>query len=318
MIASVRLIQCMLGTLLLCVFAIGSSEALSQSLPAPQALALSALERFRDPHPLVIAHRGCRRGAPENSLASINACIRKGIDVAELDIRQTRDGALVLMHDETMERTTNLAGPLLRLSLAELQTARLRATAGDQALPLTKEGVPTLAQALRAAKGRLILLLDIKCSDCEQAVIEQVEAEKAQDWVLFVGTVRVAYRTGWVRDHTFTWISDCRMQRLYPDMVPCFRDFATGVGAFGPDWPQLFVASSRDFNFYSNSMSDAALRGIKPLIGVHIRDRRNKSEQAILAEMRSQWEAYLLAGPVAFMEDYPDELMEFLKQTGRR
>jgi len=68
---------------------------------------------------LVVAHRGCWKATAENSLAAIEACIALGVDVVELDARRTVDGALVLMHDATVDRMTNGHGRVEDLTLAQ-------------------------------------------------------------------------------------------------------------------------------------------------------------------------------------------------------
>ena len=70
----------------------------------------------------VIAHRGASGQAPENTLAAIHKALAIGVDMIEMDVRQTRDGAIVLMHDRTLNRTTNGKGRVAKKSLSELQT----------------------------------------------------------------------------------------------------------------------------------------------------------------------------------------------------
>src|SRR5207244_9942203 len=67
---------------------------------------------WRDPDArrVVVAHRGVHTSAPENSLASVREAIALGVDMVELDVRTTRDGRLVLLHDETVDRTTDGSG----------------------------------------------------------------------------------------------------------------------------------------------------------------------------------------------------------------
>src|SRR5204862_7422311 len=71
----------------------------------------------------VIAHRGASGVAPENTLPAFELALRQGADALELDVRLTRDGAAVVIHDATLERTTDLAGPVLAHTLAELRMA---------------------------------------------------------------------------------------------------------------------------------------------------------------------------------------------------
>ena len=131
----------------------------------------------RPPRPLVIAHRGARGHAPENTLAAANLAQGVGADLWELDVNLTRDGELVIMHDDTLERTTDAprlfpdrepfrvcdmtleeirrldAGtwfikndPFGRIEAGEIGPRTLRGYVG--------EAVPTLEEALRLTRDR--------------------------------------------------------------------------------------------------------------------------------------------------------------------
>ena len=105
---------------------------------------------------LVVAHRGNWSIAPENSLAAIDSAIRMKVDIVEIDIRKTKDGQLVLMHDDTVDRTTNGTGKVKDKTLAEIKQLRLK----DKDGRLTEHPVPTLEEALLAAKGQIMVNLD--------------------------------------------------------------------------------------------------------------------------------------------------------------
>ncbi|MCW2037897.1 glycerophosphodiester phosphodiesterase family protein [Xanthomonas campestris pv. campestris] len=120
---------------------------------------------------VVVAHRGCHAAAPdhgfndtapENSLAALQRCIAIGADVMETDVRRAADGTLVMLHDATVDRTTDGAGKLSELTLADLQKLRLRSDEGGAQAPLTDQRVVTLEQMLAAAKGHILLNLDVK------------------------------------------------------------------------------------------------------------------------------------------------------------
>ena len=70
---------------------------------------------------LVIAHRGSSAEAPENTLPAFEAAVARGADAIELDVRLTADGAPVVIHDATLDRTTDRTGPVAALTLAELR-----------------------------------------------------------------------------------------------------------------------------------------------------------------------------------------------------
>jgi glycerophosphoryl diester phosphodiesterase len=117
---------------------------------------------------LVGAHRGAMCYEPENTLAAFETAIEQGTFRIELDVRRSRDGHVVLMHDATVDRTTDGMGVVAELSLAELKALK----AGG------KEPVPTLAEALRCARGRCKLLVEIKPPGMADAVVGVIREER--------------------------------------------------------------------------------------------------------------------------------------------
>ena len=115
-------------------------------------------------HVFVVAHRACWRETAENSIAAIEACIQDGVDMVELDIRATRDGEIVLMHDETVDRTTNGRGRVEDLALTEFRSLKLKSGAGGEHAVLDPRDLspPTLREALLAAKGEILVNIDAK------------------------------------------------------------------------------------------------------------------------------------------------------------
>src|SRR2546423_13072452 len=81
---------------------------------------------------IVIAHRGANKFAPENTLAAFRKAIELGCDYVELDVRRTRDGALILMHDRTVDRTTNGTGQVSELTLSQIRSLDAGSKAGAQ------------------------------------------------------------------------------------------------------------------------------------------------------------------------------------------
>lgn len=130
----------------------------------------------------VIAHRGDWRSLPENSLAAILSAADLGATVAEVDVRRTADGALVLLHDETALRTTGSDIRPEDATLADLRALRLFAADGTGRVP-TMHAIPTLDEALAAARGRIFLDLDLKDPAIAPEVIACVTAAGAADQV---------------------------------------------------------------------------------------------------------------------------------------
>lgn len=127
----------------------------------------SSLRTVRRPAPLpsdprcpslaVAGHRGAPEAAPENTMAAFRAALAGGADWLETDVRTTRDGVPVLMHDDSVDRVTDGHGRVADLTAA--QVAALHVTAG----PGPAQPVPTLDELLRELSGtRTRLLMEIK------------------------------------------------------------------------------------------------------------------------------------------------------------
>ena len=101
---------------------------------------------------LRIGHRGAAGHAPENTLASFRKAIELGCDMTELDVHLCASGELVVIHDETLDRTTNGSGNVSDYIISDLK--RLDAGEGEQ--------IPTLKQVLELLKGRVILNVELK------------------------------------------------------------------------------------------------------------------------------------------------------------
>lgn len=105
----------------------------------------------------VVAHRGDWRNAPENSLQAFQNCIDMGVDMIEIDIHKTKDGVLVLMHDDTLDRCSNGKGKISDHTYAEIQKLGLRAQHGAW---ITRHRIPTLEEVLNLCKGKILINID--------------------------------------------------------------------------------------------------------------------------------------------------------------
>jgi glycerophosphoryl diester phosphodiesterase len=142
----------------------------------------------------VAAHRGCHNASPrlalpavpENSRPALEHCVQLGVDMMELDVRRAGDGTLVVIHDATVDRTTDGRGKVSDMTLAQLKRLRLRQNFGGAMSPdLSDERVQTLDEMLEAAKGRIMLNLDIKDDDDIYAqVVAQASARGMAQYVL--------------------------------------------------------------------------------------------------------------------------------------
>ena len=105
---------------------------------------------------LVVSHRADWRNAPENSLQAIQNCIDMGIDMVEIDLKKTKDGHLILMHDKTIDRTTTGKGQPENYTLEELRQFRLKNGAGHK----TRHVIPTFEEVMDLCRGKIMVNVD--------------------------------------------------------------------------------------------------------------------------------------------------------------
>lgn len=143
--------------------------------------------RLVKPYVLVIGHAAAAGEAPANTLAGVRQCLDCRAEAMEIDVQLCADGVPVLMHDDTVDRTTNLSGPVRERTLAELQAA----DAGDG------EPVPTLDQVLDLVAGRLTVMCELKATpghpEIDQANVDAV-----------VGVIRRRGAEAWTAIQSFS------------------------------------------------------------------------------------------------------------------
>lgn len=174
--------------------------------PAAGSLAPANLPAFFDclretSQAVVVAHRGGPApGFAENAIPTFEHTLGQALALFEIDIAETRDGVLVLMHDEEVDRTTNGSGRVRDLTLAELQTLRLR----DEDGRTLDARAPTFREVLDWAASRTILELDVKRGVSYEDVIAEVRAAGAENRVIFI---------------TYSDDAAVRVHRLAPELM---------------------------------------------------------------------------------------------------
>jgi glycerophosphoryl diester phosphodiesterase len=139
---------------------------------------------------LVIAHRGFSGAAPENTLIAFQKGIEAGSDMIELDVHLSRDGEIVVIHDETLDRTTNGKGLVVDHTLKELKKLDAGSSFGPQ---FAGERIPTLREVLELAKGRAQVNVEIKnpthgkypIAELTEKVLQEVNQAGMMDRVIF-------------------------------------------------------------------------------------------------------------------------------------
>lgn len=123
---------------------------------------------------VVIAHRGNHVEVPENTLAACQEAIRVGADYVEVDLRTTKDGKMVLLHDAKVDRTTDGQGALSELTWKQVKQLRVKSKDGKE------YRIPTFEEILKLCKGKINVYLDFKNADIPKtwALIRKTNMEK--------------------------------------------------------------------------------------------------------------------------------------------
>jgi glycerophosphoryl diester phosphodiesterase len=143
------------------------------------------LNRFS--HPIVFGHRGACAHAPENTIASFKLAVEQGADFVELDAKLSLDGQVMVIHDQTVDRTTNGVGTVNQLTLAQLKEL----DAGSKFnIQFAGEKIPTLDEVFKAVGKEIFVNVELtnyssKRDDLIPKVAEVVKANQMEDRVLF-------------------------------------------------------------------------------------------------------------------------------------
>jgi glycerophosphoryl diester phosphodiesterase len=193
--------------------------------------------------PGVIAHRGAGFDAPENTLPALERAIALGCAMAEVDLRYTADGEIVLMHDLTVDRTTDGAGKLSEFALARLGQLDAGSWFGE-AFRGTR--IPTLQEAIALCRGKTQLYLDLKEED-PAPVARRVQELQAHPWVVFRPYTYWSLKTIMAIDSRFRVLVDLGDWVQAPGMMQMLkREFPTA--SFSSDlknWNPQMVAEAR-------------------------------------------------------------------------
>lgn len=164
--------------------------------------------------PKIVAHRGLLLHAPENTLANFRACLELQLGF-EFDVARTKDGALVCIHDDTVDRTTNGTGKVSELTLAELH----KLDAGGWFDPkFAEETIPTIDDVLKLIaeypRHEVLIAVDLKAAGVEHDVVRLAEKHKVLHKLLFIGRtisepdVRKQIRTVSLKAHSAVVAND--------------------------------------------------------------------------------------------------------------
>jgi len=245
-------------------------------------------------HVLVAAHRSAHLVHPENSLAAIRNAIEIGADIIELDVRKTKDGVYVLLHDEKIDRTTGVKGEVSNYTYDQLNAMPLLQNGQP-----THERIPTFESALRAAKGHIMVDIDFKLDSTEDAinVCKLIREAGMQKQVLF-----------FVYDYHYTSTVDsidnsiAVMPRAYnkEDVLDILKNYKVPVVHVDP-------------NFYNDTlMSQIRSHNVRVWINA-----LGKFDDLEKTQKNSGYDSLLNMKAVNVIQtDYPANLLQYLQERG--
>lgn len=234
---------------------------------------------------LNIAHRGASGRFPENTLAAFDAAIAAGALMCELDVRLSRDGALVVIHDDTVDRTTDGHGPVSGLALAELKRLDAGARFGVQ---FAGERIPTLAEVFALMGDRCALNLEIKARGAEPALCESIRTHGALASALV---------------SSFDWAALEIVRHLEP---------RARIAPLASQWPARLLGAATEIGAAAiNPRADLVTEDL--CIAAH---QRNLSVNAWTVDEASEMRRLIACGVDGIMTNYPERLYELVGDWG--
>ncbi len=242
-------------------------------------------------HILICAHRGIHNNRiPENSLAAIQAAVAAGIDIVEIDIRTTSDDSLMLMHDDTVDRTTNGTGRFEELTYREVK--QLRLTIGDS---ITDHRVPTLREALLAFSAPTYPNLDIKDVDFDD-LLRQLRSLGMEHQVL-------SYL--WNTDDVASLTAKESRYAVLPmaDTLPKIDFFAKAT-------------ASSLIHFNTNTYTNQGMEMARKNQQIVFINTLWAEDTSLVAGNTEPLDQFIQLQPGIIQTDYPDLLLAYLRKKG--
>jgi glycerophosphoryl diester phosphodiesterase len=254
----------------------------------------------------VIAHRGDWRNAPENSLRGLQNCIELGVDMVEVDLAMTKDSVLVLMHDETIDRTTSGEGFIHNWILDSLQKLNLKLYDGT----LTQEKIPTLEDFMMQSKGKTEVFIDKGYQYIEQAY-------------------RILEKTGTLDEaHFLGFVSGDQYQQDYPEVyklvnyIPLILPSDTIVQqltSYEQIRPQYYLYSFQDEDALQlSTVTNTASKAYAIATTQVGRYCAGHTDSLSLRNPGKGWGWVIDNGFNSICTDFPEQLIAYLESKGLR
>lgn len=234
---------------------------------------------------MVISHRGEHLHHPENTMPAFEAAVRAGADFFELDVRTTSDGKLVLMHDGTVDRTTNGRGDIAKMTFDEVRAL----DASNKMAAFAGVKVPAFDEALDYARGKIHIYVDAK-QVTAKALVEHIVAHGMQDnVVIYSGRISK------------------EIQELNPrlKLMPEARSAEFAQTLVDDLHPPVLAFDASDFK------PDVIAVALKAKAKIFV-DRLG------MADNPAAWQEAIDQGADGIQTDLPGELVRFLREKGLR
>lgn len=288
----------------------------SSAPTTPIAGLLEKLDDEKSSEIMVVAHRACWSAtAPENSLAGVRDCIELGVDMIEIDVAVTKDGVVVLLHDESIDRTTTGTGLISELDYVDLNSVYLRQGKGGDGAPISKEKIPTLEQVLELARGKVLINLDVKGPAFSQA-FEVVEKVKVNNQILMkmgVEPQSPELKNALFRGKTMFMpiIRQCVPEKKIQN---CTLDLGNYVSGYDEYDPIAYEITYVDEPFFAAGVSSMKNKGER--IWVNTLSPHHAAgiiDQNAVNNPAETWGHIIALGANIIQTDNPRELIEYLK-----
>lgn len=240
---------------------------------------------------IVISHRGNHVAAPENTMQSYENAIAIGADYIEIDLRTTKDSALVIMHDGTIDRMTNGKGKIKDLTVSELSIFQVEEKSKPE---WGKYKIPQLEEVLKLVKNKINIYLDFKDADVAKTYEMLVKYGVEKQVIVYINFPIQAKK----------WMEVAPQIPLIVSFPDNIRD-SSSMAYFLKQYPVSVLDGS--YKEYNISMVKSA-HDNKTLVWPDIQ-HPNESDN---------WEDAIRLGVDGLQTDHPEALINFLKNKGIR
>lgn len=237
--------------------------------------------------PLIIAHRGASGDAPENTLASFALAVEMGCDMVELDVRRTKDGHIVVIHDATLQRTTTGTGFVHEHTLSELRQLDAGSWFSED---FRGERIPTLREALQTVKHRCAVNIEIKTGPSEDPGIVDVLLDELE-------------KVDFPPEHVIVSSFDARV--------------LARLQTFAPFLPRAFLFHRRPQDL--GSIDSPILHPHWQVIGPQFMNWVRKAKRQVnvwTVDDPNVWEHMISEGVDGIITNYPARLQAYYEQKG--